>query len=52
LDDEPNTYTLSYLSDANGTLSGDDSQTINEGDDGISVMAVANSGYYFTQWSD
>lgn len=45
-------FTLNYLTDGNGTISGQSSQTIDYGSDGISVTAVPNTGYHFTQWSD
>jgi surface protein len=48
----PTTYTLTYTAGTNGTLTGDDSQTVNEGDDGTAVTAVPNSGYHFVSWSD
>jgi hypothetical protein len=46
------TYTLNYLSDANGTLSGNNSQTVNEGSNWSPVTAIPNSWYHFLQRSD
>jgi hypothetical protein len=42
-----NTYTLTYLADANGSISGTAVQTVNHGSDGEQVTAVANEGYHF-----
>ncbi|MGD8192156.1 beta strand repeat-containing protein [Brevibacillus ginsengisoli] len=47
-----NTYTLNYAADANGTISGTTSQTVNSGQSGTTVTAVPNTGYYFVSWSD
>ncbi len=47
-----NTFTLSYTAGANGTLTGETSQTVNYGEDGTAVEAVANTGYHFVNWSD
>ena len=46
------THVLTYTSDSNGTITGADSQTINDGGNGAAVMAVANTGYHFVNWSD
>jgi autotransporter-associated beta strand protein len=45
-------YTLTYSSGSNGTLTGASPQTVNFITSGSAVMAVANSGYAFTNWSD
>ncbi|MFZ2193363.1 MAG: Ig-like domain-containing protein, partial [Candidatus Moraniibacteriota bacterium] len=45
-------YTLTYTPGPNGTIDGDTSQTINEGDDGTEVTAVPDPGYRFVDWSD
>jgi hypothetical protein len=45
-------YTLSYTAGANGTLSGNANQVVNEGANGTAVMAVPNVGFKFTTWSD
>ncbi len=47
-----NTYTLSYTSDANGSLTGSTSQTIDHGADGTTVTAVPDANHYFVNWSD
>jgi predicted outer membrane repeat protein len=47
-----NTYTLTYTADANGTITGTSSQTVNHGASGTQVTAVANTGYHFVNWSD
>jgi hypothetical protein len=46
------TYTLTYLSDGNGSLIGDSVQLVNHGGDGTAVEAIPNPGYIFTGWSD
>ncbi len=47
-----NTYTLTYNSAGNGSISGTSPQTVNYGDDGSAVTAVPNTGYHFVNWSD
>ena len=47
-----NTYTLTYLAGANGTISGVATQTVAYAGNGSAVTAVADSGYVFTNWSD
>jgi hypothetical protein len=46
------TYTLNYTAGAGGRIEGNTSQTVNSGESGTAVTAVANSGYHFTSWSD
>ncbi len=45
-------YTLKYFSGEGGYLQGDSVQTIEEGQDGNAVTAMASNGYIFTTWSD
>lgn len=45
-------FTLTYLSGANGSLSGITSQTVLHGDSGTTVTAVPDTHYHFVQWSD
>jgi tripartite motif-containing protein 71 len=45
-------YTLTYSADANGTISGATTQTVNAGGSGSQVTAVAHPGYHFVSWSD
>lgn len=45
-------YTLSYSAGANGSIIGDTTQTIQDGDDGNAVYASANTGYHFVEWTD
>jgi hypothetical protein len=45
-------FTLTYATDGNGTISGTSLQTVNYGADGTAVTAAPNSGYHFVQWSD
>ncbi|MFO7873425.1 MAG: InlB B-repeat-containing protein [Bacteroidales bacterium] len=47
-----NTYTLTYGTDGNGTLTGDTEQQVDHGGNGSPVTAVPNDGYHFTEWSD
>ncbi len=46
------TYTLTYLAGANGSISGQAIQTVNYGENGSAVTAVPNAGYQFMNWSD
>ena len=48
----PITYTLTYTAGSNGTITGATSQTVNIGDNGVTVTAVPTSGYHFVSWSD
>jgi len=45
-------YTLTYTAGENGSLTGTLVQTVEKGSDATAVTAVADVGYYFTQWSD
>jgi len=45
-------HTLSYSAGANGSLSGNTSQTVVHGADGAAVTAVPDTGYHFVSWSD
>ncbi|MGJ8653633.1 MAG: carbohydrate-binding protein [Opitutaceae bacterium] len=47
-----NSYTLTYTSDVNGSITGSSSQTVNHGANGSTVTAVPNVEYYFVDWSD
>ena len=47
-----NTYSLTYIPGANGSISGTASQTVNHGSNGTAVTAVAAAGYHFVSWSD
>lgn len=44
--------TLIYTADANGTISGAATQTVNQGSSGTAVSAVPDTGYHFVNWSD
>lgn len=46
------TYTLSYSSDGNGSLTGNTLQTVTHGGNGTPVLAVPYISYHFVQWSD
>ncbi|MFA0814198.1 MAG: InlB B-repeat-containing protein, partial [Anaerofustis sp.] len=46
------TFTLTYTTDGNGTISGTTPQSVNYGTNGTEVTAVPNTGYHFTGWSD
>jgi len=43
---------IKYVTDGNGTLKGEISQTVAYGESGTSVTAVPNEGYEFVIWSD
>ena len=47
-----NTYTLTYIAGANGSIIGTTPQTVNSGSDGSLVTATPDSEYHFTSWSD
>jgi alpha-tubulin suppressor-like RCC1 family protein len=47
-----NTYTLTYTAGPNGSISGKNTQTVNEGGSGEVVTAVPNLHYIFAGWSD
>src|SRR5439155_17698368 len=48
-----NTFTLTYTTDGNGTISGNATQTnIAYGSSGTAVTALPNSGFNFDHWSD
>ncbi|MEI6605306.1 MAG: hypothetical protein WCP35_08350 [Verrucomicrobiota bacterium] len=46
------TRTLTYSAGANGSISGTTPQTVDYGTGGAEVIAVADSGYHFVNWSD
>lgn len=46
------TYTLSYVAEDNGTITGAATQTVRHGSGGTTVKAMANAGYEFSRWSD
>jgi len=46
------THTLTYTPGSGGLITGDLSQTIDNGEDGTQVTAVPSSGYRFLKWSD
>jgi formylglycine-generating enzyme required for sulfatase activity len=45
-------YTLTYVAGANGSLTGETSQIVNDGEDGTVVTAVPNTDFGFAGWSD
>jgi hypothetical protein len=45
-------YTLSYLADTNGFITGTRHQSVVSGSDGTQVTATPNTGYHFIKWSD
>jgi YVTN family beta-propeller protein len=47
-----NSYTLTYIAGANGTITGSTPQTVTHGASGSLVTAVPSSGYHFVKWSD
>ena len=46
----PQTYTVSFVSGGNGSLSGNVSQSVLEGGSLASVEAIADDGYQFVRW--
>ncbi len=46
------TFSLTYSTGANGSITGSTSQTVNYGADGAAVTAVPDANYHFVQWSD
>ena len=44
--------TITYLTEGNGSLVGEASQTIPMGNDGSTVTAVADEGWMFVGWDD
>ncbi len=46
------TFTLTYLTDGNGTIDGTTPQTVDYNTDGTQVTALANLSYEFVNWSD
>ena len=48
----PAPYTFTYTAGSHGTVIGNSSQTVNAGSNGTPLIAVADSGYYFVNWSD
>jgi alpha-tubulin suppressor-like RCC1 family protein len=46
------THALTYTAGPNGSISGDATQDVSDGDDGTAVTAVPDSGYHFVSWSD
>lgn len=47
-----NTYTLSYSAGTGGAITGTVTQSVDHGNDGTQVTAVADPGYHFEDWSD
>lgn len=45
-------YALTYTAGANGTIVGPNPQSVEEGDDGLTVTATPSEGYAFVAWSD
>ena len=45
-------FNLTYTAGANGSLTGELSQTVAYGQSGAEVLAVADGGYQFLRWSD
>jgi hypothetical protein len=45
-------YTLTYVADRNGSISGESTQKVNHGGTASMVTAVPVEGYHFERWSD
>lgn len=50
--DAGNTYSLVYIAEEGGRIDGIDNQSVLKGESGTEVVAVADDGYEFVQWSD
>ena len=48
----PTTFTLTYTAGEGGNISGQATQTVQQGKNGTEVEAKANEGYKFVKWSD
>jgi len=48
----PYQYPLVYLAGAHGVIDGPTPQIVDHGEDGLSVTAVPDHGYHFTDWDD
>lgn len=46
------TFSLDYSAGSNGTVSGEQWQTVDYGTDGTEVEAIPDPGYHFVEWSD
>jgi len=46
------THTLTYNINTNGVITGSTSQTVNDGESGTAIAAIADDGYHFVSWSD
>lgn len=46
------TYTVSYNAGKNGSIIGDNEQTVEHRGNGIEIEAVPDEGYHFAKWSD
>lgn len=49
---EPRYYNAEYVAGEGGTISGEATQTVEEGENSTEVIAVPNAGYKFVKWSD
>ena len=47
-----NSYTLTFVANANGALTGASTQTVNYSASATPVTAVPNQGYYFVNWTN
>lgn len=45
-------FTLKYTTSEGGTIQGETTQSVYQGEDGTAVVAIADNGYEFTSWSD
>ncbi len=45
-------YSLTYNAGSGGSITGNTNQTVEHGQDGSEVTAVADTGYVFDQWND
>ncbi|MBN2749990.1 MAG: protease inhibitor I42 family protein, partial [Bacteroidales bacterium] len=48
----PTVFSLTYTAGANGSITGEANQTVEQGANGTAVEAVPATGYHFVKWSD
>ena len=49
---KPPVYTLTYVADEHGEVTGNLLQTVEAGNNGTEVIAIADDGYHFVKWDD
>lgn len=49
---QTSSYTIEYISQTGGSITGTSIQTVKHGENGTQVVAVPDTGYEFVKWSD